>query len=230
MKITQSQVIPQTIAIQKTDTAKQQTSTQEQLDSYTSAKRQELWGYSVNEVKKIVPNTFTHPNWNLIPTKGMETPPQEQLVAQIQDLARNVPDKKTGTKEEWDLFWAKKYQLRTQYTSLVSPDRKALHAAALKVAKKVEEEQPKHTRPLTLVDYLIMDDLDLTLEPETRKMMQNASITPIHRTGGGYDYEINYGGQVVMRSINGSWGYDATPAELARQNEFELIFEAAQVG
>jgi len=229
MKITQSQVIPQTTDTQKTNTVKQQTSSPQQLDSYTPTKEQELWGYSVNEVKRFTRDTFTHPNWNLIPTKGMETPSQEELVAQIQNLARNMPDKETGTKEEWDMFWQQKNQLRVQYLSFVSPDRKALHVGALKVAKKVEEEQPEHVRPLTLVDYLIMDDLDLTLDAETRKMMQNASVIPIHTAGGGYDYEIHYGGEAVMRSFNGSWHFQLTKAELARQDEFNRIFEAAQV-
>lgn len=217
-----------TTATSKDKPTEQETKTTAQLETYTPSERTPLSGYSAKEVKTITRNTFTQPNWDLIPTKGMPTPSQEELVAQIQDLARNMPDKKTGTDQEWDAFWSQKYRLMTQYESAVSPDRKALHAQALKVAKKVEEEQPKHVRPLTLVDYLILDDLDLTLDPESQQLMQNTTITPMHRTGGGYDYQVHYGGELVMMSTYGEWGAVLTKAELARRDEFERIFEKAQ--
>ena len=228
MKITQSQHIQQTATTSQVNPTKQQLKTAPQLETYTPSQRTALWSYSVNEVTTFTRNAFTQPNWDLIPTKGMPTPPEHELVAQIQDLARNMPDKEAGTKEEWDLFWNQKYRLMTQYQSAVSPDRKALHAQALKVAKKVEEEQPKHIRPLTLVDYLIIDDLNLTLDPQSKQLMQSATVNPVHKTGGGYEYEVHYGGELVMMSMNGQWGAVLTTAELARNEEFERIFDLAQ--
>lgn len=228
MKITPTQHVQQSNMASKAAATGQQPKAVDKLDQYIPAKKAALWSYSANEVNTFMRNSFKQPNWDLIPTKGMLTHSQDELVAQIQELARDMPDKKTGTKEQWDNFWNQKYRLMTQYQSAVSPDRKALHAQALKVAKKVEEEQPKHVRPLTLVDYLVMDDLQLKLDPETQA--QGCTVTPIHKTGGGYDYQIDSGGELVMRSINGQWGAVLTTAELKRNEEFERIFEAAQRG
>lgn len=229
MKITPSQLIQQKEIALKTTVTSERIKPTGQLDQYIPTKKAALWSYSASEVQIFTRNSFTRPNWDMIPTKGMPTPPQEELVAQIQELARNMPDKETGTREQWDSFWNQKYRLMAQYQSAVSPDRKALHAQALKVAKMVEEEQPKDVRPVTLVDYLVMDDLNIKLDPEAQQAkVQGSTVTPVHKTGGGYDYQIHYGGERVMMSHNGQWGAVLTAAELERNEEFSRIFEASQ--
>lgn len=74
-----------------------------------------------------------------------------------------------------------------------------------------------------------MGDLNLVLDPETQQAKkQGCTVTPVHRTGGGYDYQIHYGGERIMMSQNGQWGAVLTAAEPERKEEFNRIFEAAQ--
>lgn len=234
MKIIQSLFVNQA-ALNTTElksaNQEQQLQSQPKKDTYTPSQKEPLWRYSVKEVKTSISlnitslGTFKQPNWNIIPTKGMQTPSQDELVAQIQALAKNKPDSVTGSEQEWQHFWQTKNFLRVQYLSAVSPDRKALHAEAMDVVKKLEEQQPKHTRPLTLVDYLTIQDLKLSIDAAQN---QNATVTPVHKTGGGYEYMIGTGEDTLMSSHNGQWYYSKTPLEQIQQDEFNQIFDTAE--
>ena len=228
MKITEAYKVAPAPTVQQAQTTKGTTA--QPQEHYSPSTKQSLWGYSMHEVKSKATDTFTQPNWDVIPTQGGSAFSDEQLIAQAKQLASNAPDRETATEDEWNAFLAKKERLAVQYISSVSPDRKALHAAALKVAKKVEQEEPDKLRPLTLLDFLIMDDLNLTFDRETRELLKKSKITSIARGDGGFDYNVKYDDEVVLKSVNGQWTYELTGAEQQRQQQFEQIFQEALKG
>lgn len=225
MKITEAYKVAPAPTVQQVRTTKE-TPVQPQ-EHYSPSTKQSLSGYSMYEVKSKATDTFTQPNWDVIPTQGGSAFSDEQLIAQAKQLASNAPNRETATEDEWNAFLEKKERLAVQYISGVSPDRKALHAAALKVAKKVEQEEPDKLRPLTLLDFLIMDDLNLTFDRETRELLKKSKITPIARGDGGFDYNVKYDDEVVLKSVDGQWTYELTDVEHQRQQQFEQIFQEA---
>ncbi len=54
-----------------------------------------------------------------------------------------------------------------------------------------------------------------------------ATLTCPIMTGGGYGAVIEEGGVNVLLSIGAGWGYEMTPAELQKKDEFYAIYDKA---
>lgn len=222
MKITHSlQIQSQPIdGVFKKSKQSQQTAKHE---TYSRSIQVPALNYSPNAVAAtysrnlLLPADINKPDWNYIPTKGMKVSSQEELLAQIKALATKEASTPDGRLN--DQF----NRLYAQYLSSVSPDRKALHKQAMKVIKQYEAEDPKHTRELTLVDYLNEIDENLT-KNATQLAGGTGTVSSIINSRGGYDYEVNVGGQTLMSSVNGHWQYGKTPAEEQKSKEFYQIY------
>ncbi|MEO4052606.1 hypothetical protein [Solibacillus sp. CAU 1738] len=200
-------------------------------EKYTANKQSEnsrnnISNYSLREV---VRNTITDPapirgmqppNWERIPTKGMKVLPMDELIERIKELGVRLS--KATSEEERDLIYYQTDQLLAQFVSPVSPDRKLLYKQAMQAIRAHEQEETKPFGESTLVDYL--NEYDGIKTAQGYLLASGGTVEPIYRTGGGYDYNINFGGNTVMRSINGQWGCMLTPAELALKDDFYKIF------
>ena len=79
------------------------------------------------------------PNWSYIPSAAKQTKTQAEFVTEIKELARNAA---TATnKADKDSIDRQLLQLRAEYLSDVSPDRKLLYQQAKSVMKKQSGNQ-----------------------------------------------------------------------------------------
>ncbi|MEC1178236.1 hypothetical protein P9B03_07045 [Metasolibacillus meyeri] len=183
-----------------------------------------LWNYTPHEVGKPATiktasmglNNLAQPDWDVIPTKWKQVPPQDELIAQIKEtVTRNILDGKSTPTRQVSIFLA-------QYISPVSPDREALHQQAMKAIKKFEaEEKATPLGELSLVTYL--NNMDFGIEKNIA-MSADGAIKPAMNSLGGYDYEVVVGGQTLLTSTNGHWDYVMTPAEQQKRDEFYKIY------
>ncbi|KQL18202.1 hypothetical protein ACFFHH_00415 [Cytobacillus solani] len=227
MKITHSLPI-QSQTIDSAHKKSKQSQQTVQHETYTKSTQEPSWNYSVTEVSAtysrnlLLPTDINKPDWSLIPTKGMQVPSQEELIAQIKALATKMAN--APYHKDVDQLHAQFNRLHTQYLSPVSPDRKALHEQAMRVIKQYEAEKPTQTRELTLVDYL--NEMDEIYTKNTTQLAGGTVSSSINSQGG-YDYEVKVGGQTLMSSVNGHWLYGKTPAEEQKSKEFYQIYWSA---
>ncbi|KOY82801.1 hypothetical protein I6G82_12650 [Lysinibacillus macroides] len=185
-----------------------------------------LSNYTPNEVGKqatvqsapLYLNNLATPDWDIIPTKGKQAPPPDELIAQMKDIVlKNVLADKTTPIRQIEVLLA-------QYISPVSPDRKALYQKAMKAIKQFEAEKKENATPLgelSLVTHL--NNMDFGTEKNIA-MSANGIIKPVMNSLGGYDYEVVVGGQTLLTSTNGNWDYVMTPAEQQKRDEFYKIY------
>lgn len=177
------------------------------------------------------PYSLHSPNWDLIPTKGMDVLRYDELIKQLKEIARKtalaVQPGQLTSYEEIAANRMHMNKLLAQYISSVSPDRKTLHKEAMQAIKKFESEEKEKPAPLgelTLTNFLLkMDDLI----KDTDKIMplsNGGMVSPIINSFGGYDYDVKVGGQTLLGSSNGKWHYGATPAEEQKTKEFYQLY------
>lgn len=171
-------------------------------------------------------DTIKEPNWEVIPHFGMPRPSQGELIQQIKDLV--LKESKAKTREEFDAISKERSELRAQYISVVSPDRKSLYASAKKAIIKYEKESKK---PKNLVDYLLEGSMKNGVP---FSIGGNGTVTAGAATLGGNQYEINYGGERVL-SINPNIkpplphvNWSPTTAENKKIDEFCRIYKNAR--
>ncbi|MGE7094319.1 hypothetical protein ACQKII_23390 [Lysinibacillus sp. NPDC048646] len=195
-----------------------------------------LWNYTANEVGKtsklntvsLRPNSLNTPNWDVIPTKGMNTPPQDELINQIKEVARRTALAAKSARRNADESTAINMQIEkllAQYISPVSPDRKALHQQAMKAIKKHEPEN--NMLPLgdpSLVDYLNKMDNMTTETNKSLSLSGGGIVRPTMNSLGGYDYDVIVGGHTLLASVNGKWHYGLTPAESMKEKDFYQMY------
>ena len=91
--------------------------------------------YKMKSIKRQnTNNDLKSPNWNTIPTKGMNVPSDKELEVKIKELARREAHAKTD--REFNEIEQERKQLNAQYLSKVSPDRKALYKDVLEEVNK----------------------------------------------------------------------------------------------
>ncbi|TKI71517.1 hypothetical protein FC756_05285 [Lysinibacillus mangiferihumi] len=193
-----------------------------------------LWNYTKNEVGKtshintvsLGLNSLYTPNWNVIPTKGMKIPSQDELINQIKAVATRTAIAAKSALRNADESTAINIQIEkllAQYISPVSPDRKTLHQQAMNAIKKHGSEN--RMLPLgerSLVDYLNKKD-NITIE--TNKPLSGGGIVSATMNSlGGYDYDVTIAGHTLLESVNGKWHYGLTPAESIKKKEFYQIY------
>ena len=182
-----------------------------------------------NKIQSISVNnsdTIKAPNWEVIPYKGMQTPSKDELIKQIKYLATKRAQAVTPSDFAYVNYQEEK--LSAQYLSSVSPDRKTLYKEAVQTIKGQKNNKENFEGQKTLIDYLNENDGASSLKNgEPHPLSSGGSITPIWNSRGGYDYDVNVGGNTVLSSNQGlgGWTFTMTPAELQKQNEFNKIFD-----
>ena len=91
-------------------------------------------GISLNSVANGVKNVTSatlatgQPNWSYIPSAAKQTKTQTEFITEIKELARNAAT--VTNKVDKDSIDRQLLQLRAEYLSDVSPDRKSLYQSA----------------------------------------------------------------------------------------------------
>lgn len=179
--------------------------------------------YKMKSIKRQnTNNDLKSPNWNTIPTKGMNVPSDKELEVKIKELARREAHAKTD--REFNEIEQERKQLNAQYLSKVSPDRKALYKDVLEeVNKSKYGNNSKKTKPLSELNLV-----NILMEKENGKretyLKSGGFLEEVYNSNGGYEYNIKVNNNVVLGTINGNWTYALTPAEQVRQTEFNNIY------
>lgn len=182
--------------------------------------------------KKFSSNTtkVVSPDWTTIPSSNMPRLSKEDIIVRIKDLANQAAKATTDNKKEAIDY--KRRQLFAQYQSYASPDRKSLYKQALKTIarfgngkKNFEPANPEKT----LIDYLNEHDGIGTPCDDRYLMVGGGTITVAEVTGGGFSFDVAYGGKNVL-SINvgqlhcNGVSYYPTPGEQALTREIGDIY------
>lgn len=187
-------------------------------------------GISLNSVVSSIKNVTSatlgtgQPNWSYIPSAAKQTKTQAEFITEIKELARNAA---TATnKADKDSIDRQVLQLRTEYLSGVSPDRKSLYQSAKNAMAKSSNTNPKcrGIGELSLLDFLEQADGRGKLAEKQFPLAGGGTLTcPILSTGG-YGAVIECQGAKVLMNTGNGWSYEMTPAELAKKNEFYKIY------
>ena len=116
--------------------------------------------------------------------------------------------------------------LRAEYLSDVAPDRKQLYEQAKNTIKKqTGNSKCKGCGELSLLDFLEKAEGKSSNFAEKKFALAGGGTLncPILTTGG-YGAEIQYQGVTVLSNLGNGWGYEMTPAELAKKDEFYSIY------
>jgi len=183
---------------------------------------------NANTNKTAVTMNNGTPNWTYIPSAGRCKKTKEQLVSEIKDLANRVAHANNG-KETEQLNQAV-IKLQADYISDVSPDRKGLYQQAEKAIKS----QSKNTKgikhgagEMSLLYFLEHADKSQNLSDKSFSLAGGATLTCPILTTGGYGAVIERGGVKLMVGNSVGWGYQMTPAELKKKDEFYAIYNSA---
>ena len=164
------------------------------------------------------------PNWSYIPSAAKQTKTQAEFVTEIKELARNAA---TATnKADKDSIDRQLLQLRAEYLSDVSPDRKSLYQSAKNTIAKNSNTNPKcrGIGELSLLDFLEQADGKGKLAEKQFPIAGGGTLTcPILSTGG-YGAVIECQGAKVLMNTGNGWSYEMTPAEITKKNEFYKIY------
>ena len=183
---------------------------------------------NINTYKTAITTNSGLPNWSYIPSAGRCKKTKEQLVSEIKELANRVAHANNG-KETEQLNQAV-IKLQADYVSEVSPDRKGLYQQAEKAIKF----QSKNTKgikhgagELTLLYFLEHADKSENLADKRFPLAGGATLTCPILTTGGYGAVIERGGVKLLAGDDYGWGYEMTPAELKKKDEFYAIYNSA---
>ncbi|HCU2974951.1 hypothetical protein ACTGZ3_11320 [Clostridioides difficile] len=176
--------------------------------------------------KEILVSTSSNgePNWSYIPTKGKTSKTQAEFVDEIKDLARKAAIATNKTESEY--ISKQVLHLRAEYLSDVAPDRKQLYKQA-KNAMSNQNSNPKckGSGELTLLDFLERaEGKNNNLAEKKFALAGGGMLSCSILTTGGYGAEIQYQGAKVLTNTGRGWGYEMTPAELAKKDEFYSIY------
>ena len=181
---------------------------------------------AVNSIKNVTIATLGtgQPNWSYIPSAAKQEKTQAEFIAEIKGLARNAA---TATnKADKDSIDRQLLQLRAEYLSDVSPDRKSLYQSAKNTIAKNSNTNPKcrGIGELSLLDFLEQADGKGKLAEKQFPIAGGGTLTcPILSTGG-YGAVIECQGAKVLMNTGNGWSYEMTPAELTKKNEFYKIY------
>ena len=187
-------------------------------------------GISLNSVANGVKNVTSatlatgQPNWSYIPSAAKQTKTQTEFITEIKELARNAAT--VTNKANKDSIDRQLLQLRAEYLSDVSPDRKSLYQSAKNAIQKSSNTNPKcrGIGELSLLDFLEQADGRGNLAEKQFALAGGGTLTcPILSTGG-YGAVIECQGAKVLMNTGNGWSYEMTPAELAKKNEFYKIY------
>lgn len=179
---------------------------------------------NVRKEKLVTTSSNGEPNWSLIPTKGKSTKTKAEFVSEIKNLARQAAS--TTDKAQSEQISKQVLKLKAEYLSDVAPDRKQLYQQA-KDTVKGQKENPKcrGIGELSLFDYLDrVEGKNSNLAEITFSLSGGATLNCPILTSGGFGAEISCQGAKVLSNNGNGWGYEMTPAELAKKDEFYSIY------
>jgi len=156
---------------------------------------------TVGREQLITSGSNGEPNWSYIPSKVKSTKTQTAISRQV-------------------------LQLRAEYLSEVAPDRKQLYQQA-KSAMKNQNTNPKckGIGELTLLDFLEQaEGKNQNLADKQIVLAGGGTLNFTILTSGGYGVQIQSQGVNVLSNTGAGWGYEMTPAELTRKDEFYSIY------
>lgn len=100
----------------------------------------------VGQGQLITTYSSGEPNWSYIPSASGSNKSQVEFNAEIKELARKAA--MAATKAEQDSVSRQLVQLRTEYLSDVSPDRKSMYQAAKNAIGKRNNSNPQYRKRL----------------------------------------------------------------------------------
>ena len=179
---------------------------------------------TVGREQLITSGSNGEPNWSYIPSKGNSTRTQTEFVSEIKKLAQKAAN--ATDKTEQDSISRQVLQLRAEYLSEVAPDRKQLYQQA-KSAMKNPNTNPKckGIGELTLLDFLEQaEGKNQNLADKQIALAGGGTLNFTILTSGGYGVQIQSQGVNVLLNTGAGWGYEMTPAELTKKDEFYSIY------
>lgn len=175
------------------------------------------------ERQNITTSGNGQPNWSYIPSAAKSSKSQSEFIQEIKSLAQ----KAAATTNEYKLDSINKQVLRlkTEYVSEVSPDRKALFQSAGNVMKRGTTGMKYNSQgEKTLLDFLEGTNKEKDLAERRFALSGGGFLTCPILSGGGHGVVIQYGNTQVLSNLGSGWGYQMTPAELAKSQEFYSIY------
>ena len=145
-------------------------------------------------------------------------------MSEIKKLAQKAAN--ATDKTEQDAISRQVLQLRAEYLSEVAPDRKQLYQQA-KSAMKNQNTNPKckGIGELTLLDFLEQaEGKNQNLADKQIALAGGGTLNFTILTSGGYGVQIQSQGVNVLLNTGAGWGYEMTPAELTKKDEFYSIY------
>ena len=182
---------------------------------------------NTNNITTAITMSYGEPNWAIIPSAGRCKKTKEQLVFEIKDLANRVANAKEGIEKEQ--LNREVLKLHADYLSDVSPDRIGLYKQVEKVIKSQNKDNkgiPHGIGELTLLYFLKHADKSQNLADKSFPLAGGATVTCPILTTGGYGVVIEQGGVQILSGNDYGWGYQMTPAELQKNNEFYAIYNS----
>ena len=149
---------------------------------------------------------------------------QTEFVSEIRELARRAAT--TTNKTESEYISRQVLGLWAEYLSDVAPDRKQLYEQAKNTIKKqTGNPKCKGCGELSLLDFLEKTEGKSSNFAEKKfALAVGGTLNCPILTTGGYGAEIQYQGVTVLSNLGNGWGYEMTPAELAKKDEFYSIY------
>ena len=184
-------------------------------------------GSSSNE-KTAITTPSGEPNWSFIPSAGKCKKSKDILVSEIKELAGRAAI--AGSATEKEQIGKQVLKLRADYLSEVAPDRKSLyHQAenALKGQNGKAYSKQVAMGELSLLYFLERSESKQSLSGKSISLAGGATLTCPIMTDGGCGAVIEKEGVQILLSNGAGWGYEMTPAELRKKDEFYAIYNKA---
>jgi len=166
-------------------------------------------------------------NFNKIPHKGMQRPSDAEFDTIIDNMAKALAEayhKKDI--DTYDALKSKVRELRAQYVSIVSPDRKSMAEEAMPYLRgKTGDHEKSSDGPSTLIDYLNLKDGFVSggaSEGRYTVQLKSGSMVCV---GGAFnpnvfEFKAHDGQTVLYYNDYSGWSYMSTPQEKMMENEF----------
>ena len=168
------------------------------------------------------------PNWSYIPSAGKFKKTKETLLSEIKDLASRASS--AGNETEQEQINRQVLKLRADYLSDVAPDRKSLYHQAENAIKGHNVKtggQQVALGELSLLYFLERSDNKQSLSGKSFTLAGGATLTCPIMTDGGCGAVIEKGGTKILLSNGAGWGYEMTPVELQKKDEFYALYNKA---
>ncbi len=166
------------------------------------------------------------PDWSIIPSSGKSSKSKAEFTDEIKELARKAAE--TTSKKELEYIHSQRTKLCAEYTSDVSPDRKALYRKAENAVKGQGGNPKCHgSGELTLLDFLeAAEGRTESLAEKKFTLAGGGTLTCPILTSGGYGADIYCQGTKVLTYLGSGYGWacERTPAEREKEREFYGIY------